>query len=204
LEAVKQLIAEVDPLVAYIILGLSAFLENTIPPIPGDTVTIFGAYLAATGKLSFMGVYLSTSIGSVAGFYLMFLMGLKYGRAFFKSKLGSKFFKDEKIKKVERWFAKYGYWVIAANRFLPGARTIISLFAGFFHLKWLYVFVLAAVSGMIWNGILVTAGYLFGVNWETITHIISRYNKIFFGLLILYILYYFYKNFLKEKRITHE
>ena len=33
-----------DPLI-YLALGVSAFVENVFPPIPGDTITAFGAFL---------------------------------------------------------------------------------------------------------------------------------------------------------------
>ena len=41
----------------------------------------------------------------------------------------------QRIEKIEVWFAKYGYWVIFANRFLSGTRSVISLFAGIFKLN---------------------------------------------------------------------
>jgi membrane protein DedA with SNARE-associated domain len=31
-------------LLIYFLLGLSAFVENLVPPIPGDTITAFGAF----------------------------------------------------------------------------------------------------------------------------------------------------------------
>ena len=37
--------------------------------------------------------------------------------------------------KVEKWFADWGYWVIFANRFLSGTRSVVSIFAGLFHLN---------------------------------------------------------------------
>ena len=74
LENIEVLISQVDPGVAYLILFVSAYVENTFPPVPGDTVTVIGAYLITTGKLSFTGVWLSTTLGSVLGFMTMFFM----------------------------------------------------------------------------------------------------------------------------------
>ena len=72
LEYIESLISQVDPMLAYFILFVSAYEENTFPPVPGDTVTVIGAYLITTGKLSFTGVWLSTTFGSVLGFMTMF------------------------------------------------------------------------------------------------------------------------------------
>ena len=168
----------IDPVLAYALLFISAFVENTFPPIPGDTITIIGAYLISIGQLTFWGVYLSTTAGSILGFFTMYLMGILFGPAFFKSGKRSKIFNERQVQKVKNWFANYGYWVILANRFLSGTRSVISLFSGFFHLKWYLVLILATVSAMIWNGLLIYGGYLLGAKWELIKNIIGSYNQI--------------------------
>ena len=38
-----EALGQMDPLWAYGFLLLSAFLENVIPPVPGDTVVVFSA-----------------------------------------------------------------------------------------------------------------------------------------------------------------
>lgn len=175
----------IDPLLAYVLLFISAFVENTFPPIPGDTVTILGAYLITAGHLTFWGVYISTTTGSVLGFFTMYMIGILSGPAFFKTGKRSKIFNERQIKKVEIWFANYGYWVILANRFLSGTRSVISLFAGFFHLKWFFVLILSALSAMIWNGALIYGGYLLGTKLELIKEIITQYNRVVLIIMVI-------------------
>jgi len=203
LEFINTIFSQVDPLTAYIVLGVSAFVENTVPPIPGDTVTVLGAYLISTGKLEFWGVYISTTVGSVLGFFFMYLLGVWFGRSVLSSRLSQKIFNEEQIKKTEVWFSKYGYWIIAANRFLSGTRSVISLFTGFFHLKWYLVLVLAFISAAIWNGLLISAGYLLGENWELVTGIIAQYNKIVI-VLTLGIVVYFIVRRIRAKKSTQK
>jgi len=202
LESINHLLEQINPVMAYAILFLSAIIENVFPPIPGDTVTVIGAYLITTGNLGFWGVYLSTTTGSLVGFFIMYLLGLKFGRSFVRSKFKSKIFSDEMFNRVEKWFVKYGYWVILANRFLSGTRSVIALFSGFFHLEWYKVILLGLISALVWNGLLIYAGYLLGVNWELITDIISRYNKIVIALtLIAIITYFIVKKYRKNKTV---
>jgi len=73
LESISQIFDQVDPNMVYFVLFISAIIENVFPPIPGDTVTVLGAYLITTSKLNFWGVYISTSAGSVVGFTIMYL-----------------------------------------------------------------------------------------------------------------------------------
>ena len=94
IEYIESLFEGISGPAAYWLLGVSAYIENVFPPIPGDTVTVFGAYLISSGNLDFWGVYISTTIGSVLGFFTMYLMAIKVGRSFLKSKLKAKLSKS--------------------------------------------------------------------------------------------------------------
>lgn len=198
IEYLNSLFSHITPTAAYALLTLSAFVENTFPPIPGDTVTVIGAYLVSSGKLDFWGVYFSTSAGSSAGFFAMYLLGLKYGRSFLRTKMGMRLFDESRVGKVEVWFSRYGLWVIAANRFLSGTRSVVSVFAGLFHLKWPIVLLLSTVSALIWNGLLIYGGYQLGVNWTVLTGIISEYNKVVLAVTALIIIFVIYKKLKKR------
>ena len=107
-EFLESLFSDISPAMAYLVLGVSAFTENVLPPIPGDTVVVLGAYLISIGQLNFWGVYISTTIGSVVGFMTMYYVGRKFGRSFIYKKSRSKIFKEDDIRKVEVWFGKWG------------------------------------------------------------------------------------------------
>ncbi len=202
LQSLSTFFNQLNPALAYLVLFVSAFVENVFPPIPGDTVTVIGAYLVSTGKLNFWGVYLSTTLGSVAGFLTMYFIGLRVGTRVLKSRTVQKFFSVEKSQKVKQWFADYGYWVIAANRFLSGTRSVISLFAGFFALRWLPVLSLSLLSAALWNGLLIYGGYLLGVNWQNIVFLIRQYNKIVLIIsIVVVILLILWRVVKKRKRV---
>jgi membrane protein DedA with SNARE-associated domain len=178
-------------ILVYLILGLSAFVENIFPPIPGDTITAFGALLVGIGGLSFFGVYFSTTLGSLLGFLFLFQIGAFLGRRFFIKK-NIRFFKQKDILKAEEWFGKYGYYIIALNRFFPGIRSVIALVAGILHLKRIRVCLLALLSCSVWNLIWISLGYGLGSNWDVIEVRLKALRTkyyvsllIFFGLFIL-------------------
>jgi membrane protein DedA with SNARE-associated domain len=199
IDSLISLFDQISPQMAYFLLTVSAFAENVLPPVPGDTVVVFGAYLVSKGQLSFLGVFLSTTIGSVIGFMTMFLIARTFGRQFITSnKSRAKIFKVEQLKKVEIWFGNWGYLVILANRFLAGTRSVISIFSGIFHLNIVLVLILSLLSTCIWNSILIFAGVLVGNNWELILTIISQYNKILIFLTVLVIGYILYRRYKKK------
>ena len=163
----------------YVLLGLSAFVENIFPPIPGDTITAFGAFLVGTKRLSFLGVYLSTTLGSLAGFMCLFWIGRFLGRRFFIER-DYRFFKARDIIRAEAWFRRWGYLLILLNRFFPGIRSVISIAGGISRLGGLKVTLLALISACTWNLIWILAGYTLGNNWEVVktkmAGLMFRYN----------------------------
>ena len=190
----------------YILLGLSAFVENIFPPIPGDTITAFGAFLVGTHRLDFMGVYLSTTLGSLAGFMSLFWIGNLLGRKFFIDK-DYRLFSAQNILQAEHWFRRYGYFLILFNRFFPGVRSIISLAGGISRLGVFRVALLALVSAGAWNLIWIAIGYSLGNNWETVKgkmgHILFQYNFAFLILAALVVLIFLFR-MLRKKRKTEK
>jgi membrane protein DedA with SNARE-associated domain len=177
-------LAEVDPVWAYGLLALSAFLENVIPPVPGDTVVVFSAYLAGRGALAWPPVYAATCLGGTAGFTVMYYLGLTRGRAFLTGRR-QRLFTAERLARAEAWLERYGSWLILANRFLSGVRSVIALSAGLGGVRWRRVVLLGLVSMAIWNGLLLYAGMQVGQRWESVVGVIGQYNRLVVGLLLL-------------------
>lgn len=187
----------------YLLLGVSAFVENICPPIPGDTITAFGAFLVGVGRLDFYGVYVSTTLGSLLGFMSLFWIGSYLGRRFFIER-DYRFFKAEDIIKTEEWYRKYGYFLIAFNRFLPGIRSVISVAGGISRLKPIWVAILALLSCAVWNLIWIFMGYVLGTNWETVktkmSAIMVRYNIAVIVFLALVVLILIMRKKLRRER----
>lgn len=188
-------LAELDPLWIYLIIFLIAYIENIFPPLPSDVVVVFGGSLVAIGKGSFPVALLSAAMGSTLGFLTMFLIGRWFGKRIIESgKLP--FISLDALHKAEQWFARYGYGLVIANRFLAGTRAVISFFAGISNLKTGKTLILCFVSTLVWNGILVYAGSVLGNNWEIVGFYLSTYSQIVTAIIIIVVVFlvlrYFY------------
>ncbi len=179
-------LSAVNDYLLYFLLFVSAFVENVFPPIPGDTITAFGAFLVGAGRLDYFLVYAVTTLGSVCGFVCLVLVGRFLGREFFMGR-DYRHLPAERIVHAESWFRKYGSLVVLANRFLPGVRSIISLAAGIARMSLPKVVVMAAVSASIWNLIWIHTGYMLGDNWEVVkdrmSAILRNYNTVMLALM---------------------
>ncbi len=168
----------------YLFLFAVVVFEYLIPPLPGDTIMVLGAYFIGTGKLDLTIVYILTTLGSIGGFLVLFFVGKNYGREFFFKK-NYRFFSREMILKTEKWFQHYGAGLIAANRFLAGGRSVISLIAGISNMKLSTITLAALFSSMLWNAILIASGYFLGKNWHLVLTILKRYNQFVTAILVV-------------------
>ena len=174
-------LSELNPILTYGALALSAFLENVIPPVPGDTVVVFSAYLVGRGSLEFLPVYLANCLGGISGFMVMYYLGLTKGRALLEGP-GRRFFSKERVERAENWLARWGILLVLANRFLSGIRSVIAISAGLAGMKRSTVFVGGLASVALWNALLLWAGILVGQNWRQILVYLGNYNWILLGL----------------------
>lgn len=176
-EHVLSFISELTPFWIYVALFFFSFVENVFPPSPSDLVVVVGGSLIGTGELHFVPTLLLTTIGSVLGFMTLFFIGTQLDRKIIQAgKI--KFISIEGLTKVELWFKKWGYWIILANRFLPGTRSVISFFAGLSELNFKKTAVLAGISALVWNAIIIYLGIIFGTNIEIIDKYLSTYSNI--------------------------
>lgn len=188
-------------LLIYLLLGLSAFIENVFPPAPGDTITAFGAFLVGTHRLNFPTMFIATTLGSFTGFMFLFWVGSFLGRHYFIER-DFWYFKAEDIIKAENWFRKYGYFLVLINRFLPGIRSVISVSAGISGLRVFKVSLLALFSSCVWNLVWIGMGYFLGSNWEAarekIVKITSTYNYTILTILGIGVLFFLAKKLIKR------
>ncbi len=177
IEHVLDFISQLTPFWIYVALFFFSFIENVFPPSPSDLVVVVGGSLIGTGELHFIPTLLVTTLGSVVGFMTLFFIGTQLDRRVIQAgKI--KFISIETLTKVELWFKKWGYWIILANRFLPGTRSVISFFAGLSELEFKKTAILATVSAIIWNAIIIYLGLIFGNNIEVIDNYLSTYSNI--------------------------
>ncbi|MCZ7601810.1 MAG: DedA family protein [Melioribacteraceae bacterium] len=202
LEQVLSYISSVDTIYVYLVLFFFSFIENVFPPSPSDVVVVVGASLIASTEISFLPILFITSIGSAMGFVLMYYVGKLFGEKLVrKGKI--KFIHKDDIEKADKWFNKWGYKLILANRFLPGTRSVISFFSGVHELKIGTTFLYAAISAFAWNAVIIYIGMLVGNNVELIDYYLNTYSYAIGGLTIVIFAGILIRIFWRKKK-SHE
>jgi len=198
-ENILSSISDFNPLWIYLSLLFFSYIENIFLPSPCDLVVVVGGSLVGAGAISFIPTLLITSFGSVAGFMTLYFLGSQLDRKVINS--GKvKFISLEALQKAEVWFNKYGYRVIIINRFLPGTRSVISFFAGLSELKIKRTLLLAAISAIAWNLIIIYLGILFSDNISTVDKYLSMYSNIILIISGLIVIVLTIRYFIKKKK----
>jgi len=197
-EDILNSISSFTPFWIYVTLFLFAFVENVFPPSPSDLVVVIGGSLVSAGAINFIPAILLTTLGSVVGFMILFHFGSTVDRKVVHS--GKyKYIPVDAIEKVELWFKKYGYYVIIANRFMPGTRSVISFFSGMSNLNIKKTLILATTSALVWNALIIYLGYVFGSNISVVDKYLSTYSNIAISITVVVVIVFVIKFYLSRK-----
>lgn len=157
-------------------LGAGAAVENLVPPIPADTFVLFGAFLAAKGRARPEVVWLVTWLPNVASAMTIYALARRYGRAFFKTRIGRLILHPRQLERVHGFYNRWGAFAIFFSRFLPGFRAVVPLFAGVAHVGAVRAGLPMLLASGLWYGLLVFLGYRAGRNWAAIQAVFSQYS----------------------------
>lgn len=192
-------ISSLTPIWIYILLFAFAYTENLFPPSPSDVVIVIGGTLVGTNYLHFVPALIFSTGGSVAGFLTAFAIGWQLDKKIIHSgKL--KFLNVQAIEKAENAFRKWGYYLIVANRFLPGTRAVISFFGGMSRLDVHKTMFLSTISSLLWNIILIYLGIVFGKNVAVVDNYLKTYSNIVIVITVIVLLLLLINYFIKRKR----
>jgi len=157
-------------------LAVASLVEYVFPPFPGDTVTLFGAFLAATARWHVAAVLLAVTAGSLAGAAIDYAIGRRISARPIEELPPRRRKLRERLAPIVARFERHGAAYIAVNRFLPGIRALIFVAAGAAKLPLGRVLAYGAISALLWNGLLIGAGFAVGENWELLLDLLRRYT----------------------------
>lgn len=101
------------------------------------------------------------------------------------SQLVMKFANPKYIEKGLHWMRNYGQWIVVSNRFLAGTRSVIALTAGASRMSIVPTIMSATLSSVLWNSLLLYAGWFLGDNWRIIGQYLEQYSKAILIVLML-------------------
>jgi len=185
----------------YFTIFVVAYLENIVPPIPGDMIVVFGGYLAGLGAVEFVPVVVLATIAGTLGFMSVYALGRWVGDAALDpSRL--RWVPKRPAWKARDWLQRWGYGVVAANRFLSGARSVISLMVGAAKMRPVPVALWALLSAAVWTALIAYLGVAVGENWAVIGDWLARYSQAVTVVLTVGLMVYFGAKVWRRRRAS--
>lgn len=177
-DAITDLARDAVTSAGYPGLFAAMLAENLFPPIPSELVLPLAGFESFEGNMVFVWAVLAATAGSLVGALILYAIGLyggrpvvfRYGRIL---RVG-----PADLDRAEHWFERWGNWVVLGARVVPIARSLVSIPAGMTRMPLGRFIALTALGSLVWNAILIGAGYQLGANWEEVTDLAERYSTL--------------------------
>ncbi|WP_329283748.1 DedA family protein [Streptomyces sp. NBC_00691] len=158
--------------------GLAIALENLFPPLPSEVILPLTGFAAGQGVLSLASALFWTTLGSVVGAVALYWIGVLFGRDRMHAiwrKLP--LVKPSDLVRTEEWFARHGTKAVFLGRMVPIFRSLISVPAGVERMPMPLFVMLTTLGSLIWNSVLVMAGYWLGDRWDVVETYVGVLSK---------------------------
>lgn len=160
----------------YVVIALAAFAENVFPPLPADTAIALGAFVAARGSGSVLGVWIATMIGNVGGAMLMFYFGRRYGMPWLARKFPA-LANEQGAARFEAQYNRYGMPGLIVSRFLPGVRAVVPPIAGAMHIGAVRAALAMSIASGAWYALVSILAFRAGANADVLLESIAASQK---------------------------
>jgi len=172
----------------YLGIMMLMLLEAVFPPIPSELIIPFAGFAAGEGRLNYVGVIAAATAGSMLGMIPWYLAGRLFGLERVKwlaDRFGRWFaFNADEIDLAARIFNRWGRPIVLAARLFPIIRTLISVPAGLARMNRLSFTLYSMIGMLIWNTVLVTAGYLLHENYHIVEDWLDPLSYVVLGTVV--------------------
>ncbi|MEU3556292.1 DedA family protein [Streptomyces fragilis] len=166
--------------------GLAIALENLFPPLPSEVILPLTGFAAGQGVLSLPSALFWTTLGSVVGAVALYWIGMLLGRRrLYAVWAKMPLVKTSDLEKTEDWFARHGTKAVFFGRMVPVFRSLISVPAGLERMPLPVFLGLTGLGSLIWNSVLVLAGYWLGDRWELVERYVGVLSKVVLGAAVV-------------------
>jgi membrane protein DedA with SNARE-associated domain len=151
-----------------IVAGSLMALESMIAPVPSEIVMPPLGMLVYSGKVSWEGAIIATSIGSLIGSLISYWLGCVGGKPLVMKVGKYLLVNEEHLDLTTRWFGKWGSATVFVCRFIPVVRHLISIPAGIARMNLWKFSLYTLIGATMWNTFLLWLGYRLEDKWEII------------------------------------
>lgn len=162
---------------AYLLVGFMAMAETAafIGFIaPGEFAIIFGGVLAGEGTLSIVLLIGIVWTSAVLGDSIGFMIGRRYGRVFAERHGPKVRLTEDRLRKVEEYFARHGGKTIILGRWLGFVRPLMPFTAGTSGMSYRAFLPYDVLSAGAWSATFCVLGFIFYRSFTSIANVAGK------------------------------
>lgn len=157
-----ETLQEIASQYGYIAVFLGILLENAGIPIPGETITLVGGFLAGSGELQYWGVLATALGGAVIGDNIGYWIGF-YGGWSLLIRIGRLFkLTETQLVGVRDQFARNAAKAVFLGRFVALLRIFAGPLAGTAKMPYAQFLLWNAAGALAWASVMVSLSYFVG------------------------------------------
>jgi membrane protein DedA with SNARE-associated domain len=158
LETVQELASQYG----YLAVFVGILLENLGIPLPGETITIVGGFLAGSGELNYWFVLGAAAIGAFLGGICGYFVG-KYGGWKFMLAFAKVFrIQELQLEEIKTQFSENSIKAVFFGRFIAIIRIFTSPMAGVVEMPFGKFMAVNFVGAITWASVMTTLAFFVG------------------------------------------
>ena len=188
LDALLQLVQDVDPVLRVLIAAAGMFFETSILLgliVPGDTIVIV-ASTAVQGVAEYIALVLGVVLGSLAGESVGFALGHYFGPRIRHSRLGRRL-GEKNWARAELYLQRRGGPAVFISRFLPVLHSLIPITVGAGEMRYRRFIGWTAPACVLWAIAYVSVGTFAAGSYRTLSDSLHSAGYIFAGIIVLFL-----------------
>ena len=130
------------------------------PPFPDELLLILAGVLVRQGAFNAPFTIAAAVAGCAGGITFSFVLGRTLGAAAFSHPRVRAH--RAALARAERWFARFGIWLLAFGYFVPGTRHVSAITAGVASLSYRRFAAAAYAGAVLWCAVYLGLGYFAG------------------------------------------
>lgn len=183
----------------YAVIFLACFIENLVPPFPGDSFILAGGGLVALGRLNLFVTFLLVVAGGMLSVMILYRLGYTHGRAYLMRK-NFRYLSRNDVEGMERRLKRWGGLILVSSRFIVGMRAALALAAGIGRYPSMRMLVYSALSYLLFVGLIYLVAATLVENIEQIQYYLMKYSQVLWPIAAALVLGYMAHRFWTLKK----
>lgn len=171
--------------------GLLIAAENLFPPLPSELVLPLAGFAASVGALGLFEAIAWCTAGSLVGAWALYGIGAWMGQDRARAwAIKLPLVGERDLDRTQSWFQRHGNASVFYGRMVPGLRSFISLPAGAQRMPLWRFSLLTAAGSLIWNSVLIVAGYELGQQWHRVEAVVGDVQLVVVAVVVFAIAWF--------------